>query len=84
MVNVALSDIKKYLRFTATFLIWVVNAYLVVVGSLLLLENRISVVFGMEEIISLISRRNSQRTESLAFFVKVESILPTIKHNEIL
>ncbi|MEC1839500.1 MFS transporter [Bacillus amyloliquefaciens] len=47
VVNVALPHIKQDLGFTAASLTWVVNAYLVAAGSLLLLGGRIGDAFGL-------------------------------------
>ncbi len=46
IVNVALPSIKKDLGFTDTSLAWVVNAYLLTYGGLLLLGGRLGDLFG--------------------------------------
>lgn len=47
VVNVALPHIKQDLGFTASSLTWVVNAYLVAAGSLLLLGGRLGDTYGL-------------------------------------
>ncbi|OKP97597.1 MFS transporter [Paenibacillus sp. P46E] len=51
VVNVALPHIKQDLGFTASSLTWVVNAYLVAAGSLLLLGGRIGDAFGLRRVL---------------------------------
>jgi EmrB/QacA subfamily drug resistance transporter len=46
IVNVALPSIREDLRFTETSLVWVVNAYLLTYGGLLLLGGRLGDVLG--------------------------------------
>ncbi len=46
IVNVALPSIREDLRFTETSLVWVVNAYLLTYGGLLLLSGRLGDVLG--------------------------------------
>ncbi len=46
IVNVALPSIKESLAFTETSLVWVVNAYLLTFGGLLLLGGRLGDIFG--------------------------------------
>ncbi|MGN6187954.1 MAG: MFS transporter, partial [Conexibacter sp.] len=50
VVNVALPSIKKDLGFTQTSLAWVVNAYLIAFGGLLLLGGRIGDLIGHRRI----------------------------------
>lgn len=53
IVNVALPEIKYSLGFTDASLTWVVNAYLVAAGTLLLLGGRIGDAFGLRRIFQL-------------------------------
>lgn len=53
VVNVALPHIKQDLGFTASSLTWVVNAYLVAAGSLLLLGGRIGDAYGLKRTFKL-------------------------------
>ena len=46
IVNVALPSIKEDLGFTQSSLAWVVNAYLIALGGLLLLAGRIGDLIG--------------------------------------
>lgn len=46
IVNVALPSIRSDLRFTETSLVWVVNAYMLTYGGLLLLGGRLSDLYG--------------------------------------
>jgi EmrB/QacA subfamily drug resistance transporter len=50
IVNVALPSIQKDLRFTQSSLAWVVNAYLIAFGGLLLLAGRIGDLIGQRRI----------------------------------
>lgn len=50
VVNVALPEIQTDLGFSASGLAWVVNAYLIAFGSLLLLAGRIGDMFGRKRI----------------------------------
>ncbi|HEY1834829.1 MAG TPA: MFS transporter [Solirubrobacteraceae bacterium] len=50
VVNVALPDIQRSLDFTQASLTWVVNAYLVTFGGLLLLAGRIGDRFGRKRV----------------------------------
>jgi EmrB/QacA subfamily drug resistance transporter len=50
IVNVALPSIQKDLRFTGSGLAWVVNAYLIAFGGLLLLAGRVGDLFGRRRI----------------------------------
>ncbi|MDO8211207.1 MFS transporter [Conexibacter sp. CPCC 206217] len=50
VVNVALPEIQTDLGFSASGLAWVVNAYLIAFGSLLLLAGRIGDMFGRKRV----------------------------------
>jgi EmrB/QacA subfamily drug resistance transporter len=50
IVNVALPSIQRDLRFTETNLAWVVNAYLITFGGLLLLAGRLGDLFGRRNV----------------------------------
>ena len=50
IVNVALPSIQSDLRFTGSGLAWVVNAYLIAFGGLLLLAGRVGDLFGRRRI----------------------------------
>jgi len=50
IVNVALPSIQRDLRFTPAELTWVVNAYLITYGSLLLLAGRIGDLIGRKKV----------------------------------
>ncbi len=50
IVNVALPSIRADLHFTATSLVWVVNAYLLTFGGFLLLGGRLGDLFGHRRI----------------------------------
>src|SRR2546430_14337023 len=50
MVNVALSSIQEDLHFSASSLAWVVNAYLIAFGGLLLLAGRLGDLLGRRRI----------------------------------
>src|SRR4028119_2341348 len=50
IVNVALPSIKEDLGFTQSNLAWVVNAYLIAFGGLLLLAGRIGDLIGQRKI----------------------------------
>ncbi len=50
IVNVALPSIQKDLHFTGSGLAWVVNAYLIAFGGLLLLAGRVGDLFGRRRI----------------------------------
>ncbi len=50
IVNVALPSIQRDLRFTGSGLAWVVNAYLIAFGGLLLLAGRVGDLFGRRRV----------------------------------
>src|ERR1700755_1169525 len=50
IVNVALRSIQEYLGFSQTSLAWVVNAYLIAFGGLLLLAGRVGDLIGQRRI----------------------------------
>src|SRR6476661_8246874 len=50
IVNVALPSIQRDLRFSQADLTWVVNAYLITYGSLLLLAGRAGNLFGRKKV----------------------------------
>src|SRR5215469_15512229 len=50
IVNVALPSIQNDLRFTGSGLAWVVNAYLIAFGGLLLLAGRVGDLFGRRRV----------------------------------
>src|SRR6202045_2683109 len=50
IVNVALPSIQRDLRFTPAELTWVVNAYLITYGSLLLLAGRAGDLIGRKKV----------------------------------
>src|SRR5713226_6338382 len=50
IVNVALPSIQRDLRFSQAELTWVVNAYLITYGSLLLLAGRAGDLFGRKKV----------------------------------
>jgi EmrB/QacA subfamily drug resistance transporter len=50
VVNVALPQIQRDLGFTASGLAWVVNAYVIMAGGLLLLGGRLADVFGRRKL----------------------------------
>src|SRR5713226_2740830 len=50
IVNVALPSIQRDLRFSQADLTWVVNAYLITYGSLLLLAGRAGDLFGRKRV----------------------------------
>jgi EmrB/QacA subfamily drug resistance transporter len=50
VVNVALPDIQTALNFTPSSLAWVVNAYLIAFGGLLLLAGRLGDLFGRRRV----------------------------------
>src|SRR3954447_23654410 len=50
IVNVALPSIQRDLRFSAAGLAWVVNAYLIAFGGLLLLAGRLGDLLGRRQV----------------------------------
>jgi len=50
IVNVALPSIQKDLGFTQSGLAWVINAYLIAFGGLLLLAGRLGDLFGRKRV----------------------------------
>jgi EmrB/QacA subfamily drug resistance transporter len=53
IVNVALPSIRTDLKFTATTLVWVVNAYMLTYGGFLLLGGRLGDLFGHRKLFLL-------------------------------
>src|SRR5215217_3770270 len=53
IVNIALADIRQGLGFSAAGLSWVVNAYALAFGGLLLLGSRMGDIFGRRRMLTL-------------------------------
>ena len=66
VVNVALPSIKDDLGFDQSSLAWVVNAYLITFGGLLLLAGRLGDLIGRRTIFLMRAWRSSSRPRSSA------------------
>ena len=66
IVNVALPSIQDDLNFTASNLAWVVNAYLIAFGGLLLLAGRAGDLIGQRTRVPHRPRRSSRSLQSPA------------------